>query len=390
MQDTNTDFSRNFYLFVLKGEQMRVLHVISDENIGGAGILLTNLLSLFDPRVIESTVALPQNSQLQERLAELGVRTLPLEHIASRPSFSSICEICKYVKKNPVDLIHANAAISARIAARLCGVPVVHTRHCCYAPSFLWKIPPIKQIGGFLNRWLSDRVIATADAAALNLQALGIPKRKISVIINGSHPIRPVFEEELESIRTSLHIEQSDFIVGICARLEKCKGHTTFLRAAKLVLDRCSMRRVRFLIIGDGSLRQQLEELCRELGIQSDVRFVGFVSDVAPYYRLMNINVNCSCGTETSSLALSEGMSAGIPTIASAYGGNASMIGDGRAGFLFPVGNERMLSEYICRIASDANLESSMRREALNRYNIYYTAERMTDEVIGVYRELVK
>ena len=100
MQDTNTDFSRNFYLFVLKGEQMRVLHVISDENIGGAGILLTNLLSLFDPRVIESTVALPQNSQLQERLAELGVRTLPLEHIASRPSFSSICEICKYVKKN--------------------------------------------------------------------------------------------------------------------------------------------------------------------------------------------------------------------------------------------------------------------------------------------------
>ncbi len=369
---------------------MKVLHVISDENVGGAGILLTNLLSLFDRQTIESSVALPYNSQLRVRVEELGIRAIPLEYSVSRPSVSSVREICRCIKESKADLIHTNAALSARIAGKLCDRPVIHTRHCCYPPSFLWRIPPIKQLGGIFNRLLSDRVIATADAAAENLRALGIPKKKISVIINGSKPVRSVSEDELQGIRDSLDIKQSDFIVGICARLVECKGHKTFLKAAKLVLERCNCRDVKFLIIGEGSMRASLEQLCKELGISGAVRFIGFVSDVAPYYHLMNVNVNCSSGTETSSLALSEGMSAGLPTVASAYGGNIAMIGDGRAGFLFPEGNEKILAEYICRIASDVNLESSMRREAINRYNTYYTAERMTAEVADLYCELLK
>ena len=389
MQDTNTDFSSIFYLFA-RGNFMKVLHVISDENIGGAGILLTNLLSLLDRQTVESTVALPRDSKLRERVEELGITTLPLEHEVSRPSVSSVREICRQIRDFGADIVHANAAISARIAGKICGIPVVHTRHCCFAPSWLWRIPFLGTLGGLLNRSLSDRVIATADAAAENLQAIGIPKKKIEVIINGSRAVRKSSEEEQEALRYALELKQSDFIVGICARLEACKGHETFLRAAKKVIDQCQYRKVKFLIIGDGSIKEDLKRLSEELGISDSVRFIGFVSDVAPYYHLMNVNVNCSCGTETSSLSLSEGMSAGLPTIASAYGGNSAMIGDGRAGFLFPTGDADALAVCICRIANDVNLESSMRREALIRYNDYYTAERMTEEVTKLYQNVLK
>lgn len=388
-QDTNTDFSIIFYFLLSMEAQMKILHVISDENIGGAGILLINLLSLFDRELIESSVALPANSQLKKRIEELGIQTFPLEQAVDRFSVSSVREIFECIKETKADLVHSNAAVCARIAGKLCGIPVVHTRHCCYPPSWLWHVPVIKQIGGAFNRCLSDRVIATADAAAKNLRALGIPDQKISVIINGSKPIRAANEHELLGIRESLGIEQEDFLVGICGRLEECKGHKTFLKAAKLVLERCEGRKIKFLIIGEGSLRPTLEALCKELHISHTVRFLGFVSDVAPYYRLMNINVSCSIGTETSSLAISEGMSAGLPTIASAYGGNPAMIGDGRAGFLYPTKNEHALAECILRIMSDGNLESSMRREALRRYQACYTAKRMAEEVTEVYKSIL-
>ncbi|MBE6589718.1 MAG: glycosyltransferase [Ruminococcaceae bacterium] len=369
---------------------MKILHVISDENIGGAGILLTNLLSLFDRERVESTVALPQRSKLYKRIEEMGIKTIPLYSSVSGFSLPSVRELCRCIRETHTELIHANAALCARIAGRICGVPVVHTRHCCFSPSFVWHIPLVKQLGGLGNRVLSDRVIATAEAAAENLHVLGIPQKKIKVIVNGSKPVREADEEELTGLRDALGLKSTDFVVGICARLEACKGHTTFLKAARIVLDHCHARNVRFLIIGEGSARASLESLAEELGISDAVRFVGFVSDLAPYYHLMNVNVNCSVGTETSSLALSEGMSAGLPMIASDFGGNPAMIGDGRAGFLFPARSDSALAECICRIASDVNLESSMRREARARYEHFYTAERMADEVTSLYQEVLQ
>ncbi len=364
--------------------------MISDENIGGAGILLLNLLSCFDRKEIESIVALPRQSVLMERLMDLKVPTVSLRHPCDRMSIASVREIAAHIEKSGAALVHANAALSARIAGRLCRVGVIHTRHCCFPPSGLFRFPPTRFLFGITNSVLSDRVIATADAARENLEALGIPRGKIDVIVNGSHPIRNVDGMEIAALQKKLDLQPSDFIVGICARLEACKGHRTFLEAAKLSLDASPEAHFRFLIVGDGSQRRSLEEYARELGISHAVRFVGFANDPAPYYRLMRINVNCSSGTETSCLALSEGMSASLPMIASDYGGNRAMIGDGRAGVLVPVGDAEALARQICKVARTPSLEKEMRKAAKARFEEHYTAERMAQEVAAVYRALLK
>ncbi len=368
---------------------MKVLHVISDENIGGAGILLLNLLSYFDRHEVESAVVLPKDSQLIPRIKKLGVRVLPVRASLSRFSFSAVMEISSFIRLLKIDIVHANASACARIAGKLCGIPVIHTRHCCFPLSPVWHIPIIRALGGACNRILSDRVIATAEAAAKNLEGLGIQSEKIKVIINGSRPIRTVDEVELEKLRFSLGVHSSDFVVGICARLEECKGHETFLQAARLVLDRCKDKRIHFLLIGEGTRRASLESLSQWLHLGDRVHFVGFVNDPAPYYRLMNVNVNCSVGTETSCLALSEGMSAGIPMIASSYGGNPSMVGEEGAGFLFPPNDSEALAGYICKIAENKELENTMKRKAFERYEARYTAKRMADEVASLYREVL-
>jgi glycosyltransferase involved in cell wall biosynthesis len=237
---------------------------------------------------------------------------------------------------------------------------------------------------------LSERVIATADAAAENLTMLGIPRKRIDVIINGSEAVREVSESELESARARWGIAANEFTVGICARLEPCKGHETFLRAAKRLTEQYPWRSFRFLVVGDGSRRAELEVMCETLGLESSVTFTGFVKDMALIYRLLRVNVNCSSGTETSCLAISEGMSAGVPAIVSDYGGNRAMIGDGMAGIVYPVGNVDALAEAIGRIASDCVLESKMRRAARDRYERFYTAAAMTESVTRVYEKLLK
>ncbi len=374
---------------------MKVLHVISDENIGGAGRLLTTLLHNWDRERVESVVALPAGSELQGRIRALGIPVRSLLHPCDRPTPASVAELCRITREENPDLVHTNAALSARIAARACGIPVLHTRHCCYPPSLLLRLPPISTLAKACNRSLSDRVIATADAAAENLKALGIPKERITRILNGSEPVREVAEWELVRLREMYSLSEEDFLVGICARLVPCKGHSTFLAAAREVLSRVGERPVRFLIVGTGELRRSLEREAHDLGIAHAVRFLGFVEDMAPVYRLLRINVNCSSGTETSCLALSEGMSASLPSVVSDYGGNPAMMGvergvwESEVGLLFPVGDALSLADAICRLYEDAALEERMKRAALERYRKNYTAVQMSEHLAAVYEDVL-
>ncbi len=367
---------------------MRVLHVISDSNIGGAGVLLTTLLKHFDQKRVNSEVALPKGSELIPRLKLLHIPIWELKYPCDRASLGSIGELCGIIRSDNIEIVHANAALSARIAGRLCCRTVLHTRHCCFPPKGLLRYKPFRIIGGVSNRMLSDAVIATAHAAKINLLELGIPQQRIQCIINGSDPVKEVSEAELRILRAAWRIEEKDFVVGICGRLEKCKGQEILLKAAKQLLTEYPQIPFLFLIVGGGSDAERLKALSMEYGIDERVRFTGFVKDMAPIYRLLRVNVNCSVGTETSCLALSEGMSASLPMVISDYGGNVDMLGDSGAGILFPAGDSDALTRALARIALDPALEQEMRGESFRRYLQRYTAEQMTEQLTAVYESL--
>ena len=369
---------------------MKVLHVISDENIGGAGVLLTNLLKNMDCHCVNSIVALPQNSLLSPRIQDLKVPLIELKHSCDRFSLRSVMELKRIIKREGVDIIHSNAAFCARIAGKLEGKQVLHTRHCCFEPQGIWKNKAVRILGGTCNRLLSNRVIATAEAAAENLCQLGIPRDRIDVIINGSEAIRMIDEDVLLQYKRRFGIKEGDFCIGICARLEPYKGHETFLKAAKRLMSMHPEIPFRFLIVGDGSQKSYLIGLCQRMGLSHVVCFTGFVEDMAPVYRLLRINVNCSYGTETSCLALSEGMSAGVPFLATDFGGNRAMCEESDAGRIYPVGNAETLSDLLAEIATDPVLEERMRTAAESRYMEKYTAAAMGKALTAVYESMLK
>lgn len=364
----------------------RLLHIITDTNIGGAGILLLNQLRHFDRDRFDVTVALPQGSELAPRVRALGYDIAESQHGADA-SFErgAVGEYRHLIGRIRPDIVHCHGAFSARIAARREEVPVrIFTRHCAYPPHGIAVSPPARWLYCRLTNRLSTGIVAVADAARDDLLALGADPDRIRVIINGSEAQRRLPKSDIAQLRRSLGFDDDDIVVGMFARLEQCKGHRYLFEAmARLP----SESRIRALICGRGSLDTELRQLTERLGISKRVVFAGFCPDIAPYMNISSVNVNCSVGTETSSLALSEGMSLGLVMVVSDYGGNGAMVRDGVDGFVVPPADPAALANVLARLESDPQLLCDMGCAAEASFLARFTAERMTRQLENFYMD---
>lgn len=367
--------------------KIRVLHCISDSNIGGAGRLLLHLLRHFDKDVFDVTVVVPKGSALVPRIEECGIPVIETEHgrdaSHDRGGIPELCGIMRRVKPH---IVHTHSSLDAKIAAWLCGVKCrIYTRHSVFDPPRRLTTFPGKQIAGAVNNTLATRIIAVAQAAADILTATGVREDKITVILNGVEPLTPSTAEESAALRRELGFADTDFVCGISARMEPYKGHSYLVETARAV---CAVRpEAKFLVMGTGTTYEETMRLAREAGLDGKMVFTGFVTDVVPYYSIMNLSLNCSWGTEATSLALIEAMSLGLPAVVTSFGGNPGVIEDGVNGFLVPEKDSDAMAEAIVRIMGDPALYDTLSAGAKTRFGEKFTAQAMTVQLENVYKE---
>ncbi len=366
---------------------IKVLNILTDTNIGGAGRLLVNYLHNFDRTKFDIKVVLPINSQLKPFVEAEHWEVLETESGADKSlDLKAVKEISAIIRQYKPDIVHTHSSFSGKLASYLCKIPCrFYTRHCAFPQAKRLTTFPGKQINGFINNTLATDIVAVAQAAADNLTETGVDPNKITVIINGVEPIRKTTPHEQSALKSSLDISDNDYICGISARLESYKGHKYLLETAKIVCEKCN--NIKFLIIGGGSEEQNLKTQAQQLSIENNVIFTGFVTDVAPFYNIMNLNLNCSIGTETSCLALSEGMSLGIPAIATTYGGNPYMITNGVNGFLVPERDPQAMADRICQIYESRELQNQLSDGAFQMYKLKFTASSMTRQLEELYEK---
>ncbi len=363
---------------------MKVVEIISDTNIGGAGVLLCNRLKYTDMNKYKTLVLLPKGSNLCQRLKEINVPYFEVDCAGDRSlDIRAVNKYRKIISRFSPDIINAHGCLSARIAAFICRVPVkICTRHCVF------DVTKREKAFGILNNLLSDRFISVAHSAKQNLLDMGVRENKISVIINGAVPLTHTSDEYRSELRKKLNIGHNTTVLGFCARLEPCKGHEWFLKCVRLLAAQKFDFKV--LLIGDGSQREHLVHLCHKYKISNRVIFCGFVSNVSPLMNIVDININCSVGTETSCLALSEGMSLGIPAVVSDYGGNPYMVKNGQNGLVCRAGDHRQMSRYILLLANDKKLYMKMSQNARARFEHELNAISMTKKTNRLYDELYR
>lgn len=148
---------------------------------------------------------------------------------------------------------------------------------------------------------------------------------------------------------------RAPLVVGVLGRMVHKKGFDVFLKGFRMALD--SGLQARALIGGDGPERARLEALCRDLGLSSSVRFVGWVSDPAEFYE--QIDICCvPSRDEPFGIVVLEGFAHGAPVLAAATGGPRELIQDGVTGGLFEPDNPRSLAAALSRMAQEPTLRA--------------------------------
>ena len=368
---------------------IKVLNIISDTNIGGAGRVLINYLRCADRENFDTGVAVPRGSLLVPELEKLGATVYEVDGIADRSyDKADVAVLCELIRRVDPDIVHAHGAFSARIAARKCKKTVIFTRHSAFPVSAKLRYPPGRWVNKLVNEHYADHIIAVSGAAAKNLTDGGISKKYITVLMNGVSPVERVPDDRIVEYREKWGIEPGEFVLGILARIEPYKGHSDILDAmAKLIADG---RNVRLLIAGTGDYESELKKKSKDLGIDNKVSFIGFQKDVAPFLSALDIQLNASYGTETSSLSILEGFSMGVAAIVSDYGGNPWLVDDGENGLIFKTRDSDALADCVSRVMDDQALLERMRKRSVEVYNERFTGEIFARNIESVYRKVLE
>ena len=181
---------------------IKVLNVISDTNIGGAGRVILNYLRYADRKRFEIWIALPGGSLLKAPLEDAGGKIWEVDGIADRSYCREDVKVLQTLmgELRP-DIVHTHGCLSGRIAAKRCRIPAVYSRHSAFPVPARLRYPPGRWVNKFVNEHYADRIIAVSPAARDNLTDGGISPEKITVVMNGAAPVPRTSEEERAALR---------------------------------------------------------------------------------------------------------------------------------------------------------------------------------------------
>jgi len=363
---------------------MKILHIITDTNIGGAGHQMLTLLDAMS-KDFTAEVIVPKNSRLAPILKSKRIKYHEVPHIADQSfSWAGVKAIRRTLKEIAPDIVHTHASFSGRVAARLYRrCKIVHTLHCAFPVPKSRKSFPMRQIMGGINNMFSDRIIATSPVAKTTLLEMGASEKKIRVVYNGVPQAKEFPPDKIAKLREKYNIPQNAFVVAYIARLTEIKGHDYVLDTAKELPFN-----VIVLFAGDGDYEAHLRERIKNERL-NNVRLLGFVSDVDEILAIMDAQINASYVSETSSLSLLQGMSIGKPAIVTNFSGNPYVIENNANGLLVPPCDPEALDDAITNLKNDSDLYEKLSKGAKARYNKQFTATLMAENTENVYRELM-
>ena len=215
---------------------------------------------------------------------------------------------------------------------------------------------------------------------------IGVSEKKIDVILNGVEPLRQYEDAEIQKIKEDYGVSSDYKCVAIVARLNEVKGHKYFVKAAKLLKDMGI--KAKFLIAGTGEMEEAIKKQIRDEDLSEDVIMLGFLNNVEPLMNAIDVQINCSFGTEATSLSLLEGMSLGKPAVVSDFGGNPGVIKNGKNGYVVPTHSPEAVAQKLKDLFTDDSLYEEMRNMSKQIFESTFTAKKYAENIDNIYLSL--
>jgi glycosyltransferase involved in cell wall biosynthesis len=363
-----------------------ILHITSnrDGNIGGAEKLLLDLHSKFDPAEFrfkyanilslgkrdDSYVAAMQDHGLDfVNITGSGVASLP-------GVFTKLREVMNF---GSFDIVHTHllhGSLLGQFAAKTVGTKArILTRH------FTNDTIANSRALGLVDRVslsTARKVVAVSEAVKQDVLEQGINEKKVEVVHNG-------IDLRLFAGAPRRRVENS-FTIGTVGSLTKRKGHEYLLAAMGTVA--AEIPDAKLLIIGDGPERAKLEKLTSDLGLTTNVEFLGFTNEIPEILGRIDIYVHAAI-FEPFGIALTEAMAAGKCVIAANAGGVPEIVIDGETGILVPPGNAAELARWIIWAFENEENVHQMGQMGRERAEVHFDLQIIATKYAEIYRRLL-
>ena len=412
---------------------MKIVRVIARLNVGGPAkhvVWLTRGLQSAECETLLVAGTVPPGEDDMGYFATgMGVTPVFVPEMSREISHKdavTIWKLYKFFLRERPDVVHthtAKAGTVGRVAGFLyrwstAGLFVGHPRQCRFVHTYHGHIfhgyyGPLKSrafliIEKILAWLVTDRIVVVSEQQRKEInEEFGVGRAKqFAVIPLGLDTnVFANWKERGRSFREELGLKTNDILVGVVGRLTDIKNHELFLRAAadfKAKLSRGPVgTTVKFVVIGDGSRRKDLEEQANSLGLAEDIIFTGTRRDPENFYPALDI-VALTSRNEGTPLTLIEAMANARPVISTSVGGVIDLLGDPvsrdseapfvicQRGLSVPANDASAFAAGLNCLAANANLRREIGERGLQFVQTHYSQERLLEDVRALYADLLK
>jgi glycosyltransferase involved in cell wall biosynthesis len=379
---------------------MRVTHIITRLVVGGAqeNTIATVLGLCAKPGVTVHLISGPTTGPEGSLESQLDAALLTIVPTLIRPvhpwnDLLALRHLTRLLQEQKPDIVHTHsgkAGILGRMAAARANVPVII--HHIHGPSF----GPFQGALANLVFTAAERYAAkctthflcSAHAMTRLYLGAGIGHPEMYTRVFSGFPVEPFGTATNDPLlRDQLRIPRDAFVIGKIARLFPLKGHADLLNVFQKILPQCPAAHL--LLVGGGTLRAQLEDRVRALGLTSKVTFTGLVPPAAVprYVGIMDCLVHLS-SREALARALPQALAAGKPVVAYDYDGAGEVCRDNQTGFLIRLGHENAVAERLLLLARDPQLRAELGQRGQKFVRENFAVAQMVENIYRLYQKL--
>ena len=369
-------------------DNLKILLTNSSGIYGGGEFYVLELATELHKRGHNVFVSCRPDNLLLEKCRQANLKTIPLDFPPNGQLVKSIRSLKRIIHDHGIQIVHTNTnydRTAGAFAAKLAG---------CY---HVTNVHSFQSIQHNLTHWLRNKKATDhflVDGTCVKDLLMGknnIPGSKISIVHLGVNPgIMKPNEALRKKIRNEFQLTNDLIVIGNVARFVPFKGQEYLLKAFANVVRQHP--NARLLLVGDGVLMPDFQQLVQSLQINDAVVFAGFRDDLTAMYSAFDIYAHSSIesGGETFPFAVLQALAQELPVIETRVGDVPVMVEEGENGFVVPEKNPDGLTEKINIILNDKNLMQKMGKQSRERLLQRFTTANMVDAVEEIYTGLVR
>lgn len=373
-----------------------ILYVVTKLELGGAQKQALSLMRHLNKEEYNISLFTAYAGLLMDEALDISGITIKKSRFLERPisplkDLLALFEIYGFIKEKQIDIVHTHsskAGIVGRLAAVLAKVRII--AHTVHGWSFnddqpfwtrLLYIWLERWIGGFTNRLIVVSRYDQEKGLSNNIAS----EDRYSLIRYGIDFAEFSGKQTVGKVRQELGIGADDLVVGMvaCFKLQKSPGD--FVRLAGLINQ--SLPRVKFILVGDGALRENIEDLISQYNLQKNMFLLGWRDDVPEILSAIDVFVLTSLW-EGLPISVLEAFVSHKPVVATDTGGIREVVFENKTGFLVSPGDIKAMAKKVQILLNDKSLRLKIGDNAHSSLGISYRLDYMVSSTKDLYENL--